>query len=81
MKVQFVYKFNKVSLGTQLATIGYVVLYCNIFIMLVAQIIQNKHTHTKKNKENTFILIVQYLERYHNTKQQLASRGWHRVNK
>ena len=37
-----------------------------IFTMIVAQIIKNKR---KKKKENTFILTVQYLEKYHNTKQ------------
>ena len=31
-------------------------------------------------KKNTFNLIVQYLEKYSSTAQQLASRGWHRVD-
>ena len=36
---------------------------------------------TQKNKENIFKLIVQCLEKYSSTVQQLAYRGWHQVNK
>ena len=32
-------------------------------------------------KGNIFILTVQYLEKYSSAVQQLASRGWHRVNR
>ena len=40
---------------------GYIVLYCNRFIILFTQIIHKKQT---KNKENIFNLTVQYLEKY-----------------
>ena len=66
-------KLNKVSLGTQL-TVGYVVLYCNRFIILFTQIIH------KKKKKKTF-LILQYNVKYNSTAQQLTHRGWHQVNR
>ena len=31
----------------------------------------------QKNKENILNLIVQYLEKYYSSEQQLAYRGWH----
>ena len=49
---QFVHKSNKVSLGT----VGYIVPYCNRFIMLFTQIIHQKQTNTK----NKTSLILQY---------------------
>ena len=64
-------KLNKVSLGT-LLTVGYVVLYCNRFIILFTQII-----HKKKK---TF-LILQYNVKNNITTQQLTHRGWHQVNR
>ena len=56
------------------------VLFCNRFIILFTQIIHKKQINTK-NKENIFNLTVQYLEKYSSTVQQLAYRGWHRVNR
>ena len=54
-------------------TISYTVLCCNRLIMLFTQIIHKKI--------NIFSLIVQYLEKCSGVVQQLASRGWHRVNR
>ena len=51
--------------------IGYVVLYRNRLIILFAQIIH------KKTKVKQTLLILQYTS----TVQQLACRGWHRVNR
>ena len=34
-----------------------------------------------KNKENIFNLMVQDLDKYSSTVQQLAHRGWHRANR
>ena len=48
--------------------------------MLSTQIIHKKQTSTK-NKENILNLTVQNLEKYSSTVQQLAYRGWHRVNR
>ena len=60
-------------------TTGYIVLYCNRFVILFTQIIYfKKHT---KNKENNFNLTVQYLEKCNSTVQQLASKDRHRVNR
>ena len=47
--------------------------------MLFTQII-HKQTNTR-NKEKFFNLTVQYLEKYCSIVQQLAYRGWHRVNR
>ena len=43
------------------------------------QLIHTKKKH--KNKENILNLTVQSLEKYSSALQQLASRGWHRVNR
>ena len=41
------FKSNNVSLGTQLAaTISYIVLYCDRFIILFIQIVHRKETNT-----------------------------------
>ena len=48
--------------------------------MLFTQVIHKKQTNTK-NKENILNLTVQYLEKYSSIVQQLAYRGWHRVNR
>ena len=59
--------------------ISYIVLFCNRFKILFTQIIHKKQT--QKNKESIFCLIVQYLEKYSSTVQQLVYRGWHQVNR
>ena len=46
-------------------------------MILITQTI-HKNTNTK-NKEGIFNLIVQDLEKYSSTGQQLAYRDWHRV--
>ena len=53
-------------------------LYCNRFIILFTQIIHKKQTQTKTS---IFNITVQYLEKYSSTVQQVAFRGWHRVNR
>ena len=63
--VQFVCKCNRVSLGTQL-TVSYIVLYCNMFVILFTQII-----HKKANKK--FNLTVWYVEKYNSIVEELAS--------
>ena len=66
---------TKFSLGTQLTQLA--IYYCNRFALLFTQIIHKKtNTHTKM-----FNLIIQHLEKYHSTVQQLAFRGWHQVNR
>jgi len=64
------------SLSTNISS--YKVLYCDVFTILVTQITQKTNT---KNKDNIFDLKVYYLENYCSTAQQLAYRGWHRVNR
>ena len=44
---------------------GYIILYCDRFIILFTQIIHTKQT--QKIKENIFNLIIQYLEKYSST--------------
>ena len=39
------------------------------------------HCATREAQENIFNLTVQSLEKYSSTVQQLAYRGWHRVNR
>ena len=67
--LEHIHKSDDINLGTQLAnTTGYIVMYYNRFIILYTQIIlKNKH-----KKENIFNCIVQYLEKYNSTIQQLA---------
>ena len=50
--------------------IGYIVLYCNRFIILPTQIAHKTQT---QNIENIFILTVQYLGKYNSTVKRLAS--------
>ena len=57
-------------------TIGYIVLYCNGFIIIFTQRI-----HIKQTQNFFLILTVQHLEKYSNMVQRLASRGWHQVNR
>ena len=59
--------------------IGYIVLYCNRFKIPFTQII-HKNEQAKK-QENIFHLTVKYPEKFSSTVQQLAYRGWHRVNR
>ena len=69
-------KSNEVSLGTQL-TVGSTVLCCDRFIILFTQITHKNQT----KKENILNLTVQPLEKDSSPVQQLACRGWHRVNR
>ena len=39
------------------------------------------HKKQTKNTENIFNLTVEYLEKHCSPVQQLAHRGWHRVNR
>ena len=47
--------------------------HCDRFIILFTQII-HKQTNTHTHKENIFNVIVQYLEKYNSTVEQLLQR-------
>ena len=43
-EVQFVLSPTRVTLGHQINIVGYIILYCNSFVMLFTQIIHKKQT-------------------------------------